>query len=163
MQRVVIFDLDGTTIDSAHRTPKMESGHTILPEYLRLKTRENVFKDALLPLAKQMKKMYEDIGTYVVVCTSRVMEKDDFDYLKAKGIHYNKMYSRPENCTEKDGKLKRTMFNKFLNLKQFKNIPVYFFDDMAENINTGRTYKRAGSDKRIITMNANFVNKKLTS
>ena len=156
MQRVVIFDLDGTTINSAHRTPKAETGHVLLPEYIRMKTRENIFKDTLLPLAKQLKKLYNDGLTYVVICTSRMMDKDDYDYLKANNIQYNKMLSRPDNCTLPDGKFKIMMFNKIRNLKQFKDLPFFFFDDMPENIKVGRKCN-------FVSIHADKVNKKLAA
>ena len=156
MQRVVIFDLDETTINSTHRTPRTEQGALILPEYFRLKTRENIFKDTLLPLAKQLKKLYNDGLTYVVICTARNMEKDDYDYLKMHNIKYNKILSRPKNCALSDGKFKLTMFNRIRNLKQFRHLPFFFFDDMPDNIRVGRKCN-------FVSLNANKINKKLAA
>jgi len=68
MKRVVIFDLDETVVDSAHRTPNHPDGTLNLPLYLTLKTRENTLRDKLLPLAKYWKSL--DLSETYVVSTS---------------------------------------------------------------------------------------------
>ena len=50
-KKIAIFDLDGTVIDSSHRTPNKPDGTLDLEGYFELRTRKNIFKDTLLPLA----------------------------------------------------------------------------------------------------------------
>ena len=74
-----IFDLDGTVIDSAHR-----QGET-LADWRRMNTVGNVMRDSLLPLAAKMQAAILD-GLDVWVCTSRVMGKADFAFLRLQGL-----------------------------------------------------------------------------
>jgi len=74
-----IFDLDGTVIDSAHR-----QGET-LADWRRMNTVGNVMRDSLLPLAAKMQGAILD-GLDVWVCTSRVMGKADFAFLRLQGL-----------------------------------------------------------------------------
>ena len=74
-----IFDLDGTVIDSAHR-----QGET-LADWRRMNTVGNVMRDGLLPLAGKMQAAILD-GLDVWVCTSRVMGKADFAFLRLQGL-----------------------------------------------------------------------------
>ena len=55
-KRVFIFDLDGTVIDSEHRTPRDENGKLILQQWFDLATPANIAKDTLLPLASLFRK-----------------------------------------------------------------------------------------------------------
>ena len=74
-----IFDLDGTVIDSAHR-----QGET-LADWRRMNTVGNIMRDGLLPLAGKMQTAIQD-GLDVWVCTSRVMGKADFAFLRLQGL-----------------------------------------------------------------------------
>lgn len=78
-----IFDLDGTVIDSAHR-----QGET-LADWRRMNTVGNVMRDSLLPLAAKMQGAILD-GLDVWVCTSRVMGKADFAFLRLQGLLPNR-------------------------------------------------------------------------
>ena len=75
-----IFDLDGTVIDSAHR-----QGDGSLNDWRRLNTVGNIMRDGLLPLAGKMQTAILD-GLDVWVCTSRVMGKADFAFLRLQGL-----------------------------------------------------------------------------
>ena len=74
-----IFDLDGTVIDSTHR-----QGDT-LADWRRMNTVGNIMSDRLLPLAGKMQTAIQD-GLDVWVCTSRVMGKADFAFLRLQGL-----------------------------------------------------------------------------
>lgn len=83
--KMLIFDLDETVIDSRHRTPNNPDGSLNLPAYIEKHTRENVFKDKLLPLANTLKKAVQS-GKSVVILTAREMSKADYDYLYFHGL-----------------------------------------------------------------------------
>ena len=75
-----IFDLDGTVIDSSHR-----QGDGSLDDWRRLNTVGNIMRDGLLPLAGKMQTAIQD-GLDVWVCTSRVMGKADFAFLRMRSL-----------------------------------------------------------------------------
>ena len=75
-----IFDLDGTVIDSAHR-----QGDGSLNDWRRLNTVGNIMRDGLLPLAAKMQTAIQD-GLDIWVCTSRVMGKADFAFLRLQNL-----------------------------------------------------------------------------
>ena len=82
---IFIFDLDGTTIDSSHRFTGTAEGKVDLAKWIEDSTRENIFKDTLLPLAKFMKSLMRQ-NANVWICTARNMKQDDFDFLAYHGI-----------------------------------------------------------------------------
>lgn len=131
MKRIVIFDLDETLIDSAHRTPNRADGTLDLERYFELKTRENTMQDSLLPLATIFKAL-DRSDNYIVICTARQMQDMDYEYLASQGLHYHKMLCRPVDGSEnhiRDGQLKRAKIQRLRNLRQFRNLPVVMFDD----------------------------------
>ena len=75
-----IFDLDGTVIDSSHR-----QGDGSLDDWRRLNTVGNIMRDGLLPLAGKLQTAIQD-GLDVWVCTSRVMGKADFAFLRMQSL-----------------------------------------------------------------------------
>ena len=75
-----IFDLDGTVVDSSHR-----QGDGSLNDWRRLNTVGNIMRDGLLPLAGKMQTAIQD-GLDVWVCTSRVMGKADFAFLRLQNL-----------------------------------------------------------------------------
>ena len=79
-----IFDLDGTVIDSAHR-----QGDGSLNDWRRLNTVGNIMRDGLLPLAGKMQTAIQD-GLDIWVCTSRVMGKADFAFLRLQNLLPNR-------------------------------------------------------------------------
>jgi phosphoglycolate phosphatase-like HAD superfamily hydrolase len=157
MKRIVIFDLDETIVDSAHRTPNHPDGTLNLPLYLSLKTRENTLKDGLLPLANFWKSL--DLSeNYVIVCTARTWADFDQEFLDMHGLVAHKILHRAgdgsENSTP-DGKLKRKWLG-MLNLKQFKKLPAIMFDDANKVISEIRSMG-------IVCLNAHKVNAKLSA
>ena len=130
-KRILIFDLDETLIDSKHRTPNHPDGTLDLENYFKNRTRDNIFRDTLLPLADYFKKL-DRSENYIVICTARTDSLDDRDYLAAKGLMAHKYYFRnPANDerTRKDYDLKARKINKLRGLRQFANLPVIMFDD----------------------------------
>lgn len=130
MKRIVIFDLDETVVDSAHRTPNHDDGTLNLPLYLQLKTRENTLRDGLLPLAKFWQSL--DLSeTYVIVCTARTWADFDQEFLDMHGLHAHKIIARFTEAekTLRDPELKRRGLSRLFNLRQFRNLPKYMFDD----------------------------------
>ena len=157
MKRIIVFDLDETIVDSSHRTPNHPDGTLNLPLYLQLKTRENTLRDSLLPLADFWRSL-DMSENYVVVCTARTWADFDQEFLDIHGLRAHKILAR---FTERqysmcDPDLKRESLQRLRNLRQFKNLPVYMWDDAKPVI---REMRRIG----IQCMNAVKVNQRLAA
>ena len=130
--KIRIYDLDGTIIDSSHRARHI-SGKLDLDHWKANNTKENIFKDDLLPMYWQLIADYKN-GDYIILCTAREMGKWDFEYLHSMGIYYDKILSRPIGVQTADWKLKRKLLNPFFNLKPFQKYEKYFYDDNNSNL-----------------------------
>ena len=60
---IYIFDLDGTVIDSSHRQLALPNGDIDLTHWKENSTKEKIFKDELLPLARYMKRAIANPNT----------------------------------------------------------------------------------------------------
>lgn len=93
--QILIFDLDQTLVCSKHRTPNNPDGTVNLDSYFNKRTRENIFKDTLLPLAHYMHEVMEN-GYITAICTARDMNQDDFDYLNEYNLIPNYIMQRAD-------------------------------------------------------------------
>ena len=130
IKNILIFDLDGTTIDSSHRQATKPDGTLDLAHWFDNATPEKIFADKLLPLSQQMSKRCK-AGDYVIVCTARSMQFADFEFLMNNGLCVDKIISRPHGDMTPDAELKRKQLSSLFNLKQFKNKNKVMFDDAA--------------------------------
>ena len=124
---ILIFDLDGTTIDSSHRHATLPDGTLNLAKWIENSTPEKIFQDQVLPLGKLVSKLGKK--HYTIICTARVLSHADLEFLMNNGICVDKIISRPLGNNTPDGELKKKQLNSFLSLKQFKNKNVIMFDD----------------------------------
>jgi FMN phosphatase YigB (HAD superfamily) len=157
-KRIVIFDLDETIIDSSHRTPNRPDGTLDLEKYFAMKNRESIFQDSLLPLASFFKTI-DRSENYVVICTARAMNCDDFDFLAHHGLDAHMIMCRPADGSEnhiKDPVLKARKIQRLRNLRQFRGKPVTMWDDSAPVI---RKMREIG----IACLNAVKVNQRLAA
>ena len=157
MKNIVIFDLDQTVIDSSHRNPNNSDGTINLEQYFKLRNRKNIFRDKLLPLAKIFKQL-KNSDNYIIVATARNIDHNDVDFLKANGLNADMILSRKwiiENAVP-DAELKARKLNSLFNLKQFKNVPKFMFDDAPKVISKMR-------ELGIVTLNAIKVNERLNN
>jgi hypothetical protein len=124
---ILIFDLDGTTIDSSHRHATLADGTLNLAKWIENSTPEKIFQDSVLPLGKLVSKLGKK--HYTIICTARVLSDADLEFLMDNGICVDKIISRPLGNNSPDGELKKRQLNSFLSLKQFQNKNVIMFDD----------------------------------
>lgn len=131
---LILYDLDDTVINSRHRTPNFSDGTLDLKKYMQLHTRENVFKDTLLPLAHIMRKQIRQ-GYNVGILTARDMKEADYDFLSINGILPRLIMSR-DNCKTKEHYFKSDGLYKLewlLKLKPESLENAVIFDD-SENV-----------------------------
>lgn len=152
----LIFDLDDTVINSAHRTPNFPDGTLNLQAYRESHTPENVAKDTLLPLAKIMQKAINQ-GYKVAILTARDMKECDYAFLARHGIYAKHIYSRDKCKTKKhynmnDGEYKTTWFSKMP--KSLKKNHVIMFDD-------SKVVKKEMRKIGVVCLCAHKINRKL--
>jgi len=127
---IYIFDLDGTTIDSSHRFTGTAEGKINLAKWIEDSTRENIFKDSILPLAKYMKALMK-ANANVWICTARNMGKADFDFLDFHGIKAKTILCRKDGDHRADAEMKISKLKRLFNLKQYQGSDKIMFDDNA--------------------------------
>jgi len=129
-KRVFIFDLDGTVIDSEHRTPRDSEGKLILQKWFDLATPSNIAKDTLLPLASLFRKAKQR-RHHVVICTARTLTHADRAFLARHALAAPIVLSRPEGDTTPDGIFKKQLLEDLFKIR-FHNMKKIMFDDNDE-------------------------------
>lgn len=110
--KFIIFDLDGTCIDSTHRQNTLPDGSLDLDHWFEHNTPEKIAKDSLLPLANLFKR-HTQSENFVIVCTARQMIDADFDFLEANGLIADHIIHRPHGNMEADADLKVKQLREF--------------------------------------------------
>lgn len=100
-----IFDLDGTLINSSHRSVTDSGGNLNLAQWIENSTPEKVAKDGLLPMVGIIRKV-NMLRNDIILLTARVMGPPDFIFLVDNSIPHHKVISRPNGCKMKDAELK---------------------------------------------------------
>jgi hypothetical protein len=133
INRVSIYDMDGTIVCSLHRYRTIidENGEKIDLGYWR----ENEYKaldDSLLPLAEQYKADLSDENCYVIIATARVLRTNDYTFITDILGEPDYIISRTDGDSISGGKLKINGLAKFFNLNNFKNAEFTFYEDNAQ-------------------------------
>ena len=131
-----IFDLDGTVIDSSHRLGDS------LDDWRRLNTADNIAADSCLPLFDQMLDAIND-GLDVIICTSRVMGKYDFQWLQANGVDGITILCRANGDDRNCGFFKLSLLHDYakslgMTWARFRRTSI-MFDDSTDVQNTLRS------------------------
>lgn len=149
---VVAWDLDGTLIDSSHRATFKENGDFNLEAWIEDCTKENIFKDSLLPLS-DLYFEFKKTGFTQICVTARQMTQHDFDYLKANGLEFDMILHR-QNSNELDQVLKDKKLNEYFSQRGY--LPFMAFDDKEDNL---KIFDKYG----FRTFQAIYMNEKLNS
>ena len=143
---IYIFDLDHTVIDSSHRQLTRADGSLDLDHWIENCTREKIYQDKLLPLARLMRSAYSQ-GHQVIVCTARVLSVWDHAFLADHDLKAHAILSRPMGCADADDLLKENLLFDY-----FQGVPLarwtrqaYFYDD---NKNVLKMAKKLGIHAR---------------
>lgn len=171
----VIFDLDGTVIDSSHRHATNSDGSIDLAHWFSNATPEKIMADTLLPLAKVMRSYFAQ-GHVIIICTARCFQPADYDFLSENSIPYHYLLTRqgrfvtpdsPEYANSYhgfigdgrgDGEMKVSMLTKLAKSMGYADLPdmgAIMFDDNLRVI-------QAMLDNRVACLNAVEVNDLLT-
>lgn len=129
-----VYDIDGVLVDTSHRYRNKPDGTIDLDYWLQNRTRENIARDKLLPLIKKYRRDLADPHIYVILCTARQDHELDREFFAKNLGNPNRIYMRPPGNNEPDGKLKRRVLSRLFNLKQFKHLPRFFWEDNLKNI-----------------------------
>ena len=103
--RAVIFDLDGTVIDSTHRQATKADGSLDLDHWFVNNTPDKILADSLLPLAESMRAVMA-AGHKVVICTARAIQPADKLFLAINRLAYDALLHREIGNMEPDASLK---------------------------------------------------------
>ena len=109
----VIFDLDGTVIDSDHRYQSKADGTIDLQHWFDNATPEMTAKDRLLPLARAMRSIYA-AGHTVIICTARCFQAADHKFLRDNNIPYHELFTRQGRFVARDSEEYATSFYGFI-------------------------------------------------
>lgn len=152
----LIFDLDETVIDSAHRTPNNPDGTLNLAAYIANHTPENVFKDKLLPLAGYMKAAIL-AGHDVAILTARDMAFCDYQFLVKHGIAPAHIFSR-DRCNDP---VHYKMSDGAYKVEWFRKMPKFLTEQHCIMFDDSKPVKAAMRRIGVTTLCAHKINKKL--
>ena len=130
INRVSIYDMDGTIVDSSHRyrTITDENGTRIDLDHWR----ENeclAMNDSLLPMAEQYRADLKDESCYVIIATARVMHDPDWQFVRESLGMPDYFISRKDGDSQSGKTLKINGLAKFFNLVTFKDAEFTFYED----------------------------------
>jgi hydroxymethylpyrimidine pyrophosphatase-like HAD family hydrolase len=130
INRVAIYDMDGTIVDSSHRyrTIVDESGERIDLDFWR-ENEDLAMQDGLLPLYEQYRRDLQDENCYVIIATARVMNSPDWQFVKEILGEPDYFISRKAGDDVSGKTLKINGLAKFFNLITFKNAEFVFYED----------------------------------
>jgi hypothetical protein len=121
----VVFDLDGTVINSDHRKVTRSDGSIDLAHWRENCTRQKILQDSLLPLAQSMKNC-RLAGYKIIICTARIIQQADLEFLDLHGLYYDAILHRVLGDERPDAILKAELLQKYFD-NDFNN--VIMFDD----------------------------------
>ena len=134
----VIFDLDGTVIDSDHRKATKSDGSLDLDHWFENNVPEKVLADSLLPLADSMRQIYA-AGHTVIVCTARSIQTPEIQAAHDKffldnNIPFHVFLNREPGNMESDATLKVRLLETYFQSLGFSSAreatPIMFDDNL---------------------------------
>lgn len=130
---MLIFDLDHTVICSKHRQSTLADGSLDLAHWIENNTPEKIAKDSLLPISKIMIEA-KKVGNVVGICTARVLQQADYDFLSANGLQYDFVLSRKMGDNTGDADLKENLLREYatthnIDFNDFCRMIDLFYDD----------------------------------
>lgn len=129
----VIFDLDGTVIDSTHRQATKADGSLDLDHWFENNTADRIMADSLLPLADSMRALAA-AGHKIVICTARAIQPADKLFLAVNRLPFDALLHREIGNMESDASLKIRLLEAYFIAEGFDNAaqakPIMFDDNL---------------------------------
>ena len=119
---LIVYDLDGTLIDSSHRYRNKPCGSIDLEYWFANATPENIAKDKLKPLVNKFRRHAMESSADVIICTARTMSDADYDFLEEHGLHIVPCLSREPGDNRSDADIKEELIDAYLDLFHHKCI-----------------------------------------
>ena len=136
-KKIHVYDLDGVLVDTAHRYRNKPDGSIDLDYWFANRTKEKIALDTLLPHAQQYMDDCVDPHTYTIICTSRMYNVLDIEFIVGHLGAPDKLIMRPETQMKaRDDFLKFNQLRQVFNLRQFKNLRRVLWEDNPQNIDT---------------------------
>ncbi|MFI3219374.1 MAG: hypothetical protein QX189_09665 [Methylococcales bacterium] len=133
IQRVTIWDMDGTIVDSSHRYRTItENGKTRIDLQFWRDNEPLAMSDTLLPLSSQYRADLADPHCFVIIATARVMANPDWQFVREILGEPDYFISRKDGDCRSGATLKINGLTKFFNLKNFKNAVCTFYEDNTD-------------------------------
>jgi hypothetical protein len=131
----VIFDLDGTVIDSRHRQATKADGSLDLEHWIERNKPDMIMRDTLLPLARVMRIIKRSGRHKVIVCTARAYQIADEEFLGMHGLDYDVYLSRAaKGDMRDDASLKVQLLSDYFKNQGFRSVeaakPIMFEDNL---------------------------------
>jgi len=137
----VIFDLDGTVIDSTHRQATKADGSLDLDHWFENNTADKIMADSLLPLAESMRAIMA-AGHKIVICTARAIQPADKLFLAVNRLAYDALLHREIGNMEGDASLKIRLLEEYFIGEGFNcaaDAKAIMFDDNLKVIEAMRS------------------------
>lgn len=133
INRVAIYDMDGTIVDSSHRyrTIVDDAGERIDLGFWQ-ENAHLAMQDGLLPLYQQYRHDLGDPNCYVIIATARVMYAADWEFVDKILGAPDYFISRREGDSQSGKTLKINGLAKFFNLTTFQSAEFVFYEDNME-------------------------------
>jgi len=131
LKKIHVYDMDGVLVDTSHRY-RNHNGAIDLDHW-----RANCHKvdlDTLLPHAAKFAADCANSEIYVILCTARQYHPRDISFIYSRLGNPDKIIMRPYGDNSPDAKLKRRHLARLFNLRQFKHLPRFFWEDNKRNI-----------------------------
>lgn len=129
----VIFDLDGTVINSDHRKATKADGSLDLDHWFENNTPDKIARDSLLPLARIMRNI-KAAGHTVIICTARSFQVADLDFLYDNNLPFDVLLYREPGNMEGDDSLKVRLLSDYFASKGYSSVaaakPIMFDDNL---------------------------------
>lgn len=129
--KLIVWDLDLTLVDSSHRMRFDKNGAFDLEFWINNATKENIFKDKLLPLYFKYEE-FKAKGFKQALITARSLKEADVDYLYFNKLSFNAGIYHREKSLVSDKELKEKYTDILINELGYK--PYMAFDDKSENL-----------------------------
>lgn len=133
IQRVAVYDMDGTIVDSSHRYRTIidDAGERIDLTHWR-ENQHLAMDDSLLPLAEQYRQDLRNENCFTIIATAREMHAPDWEFVEQVLGMPDHFISRKSGDNQSGKTLKINGLARFFNLKNFKDADFVFFEDNVQ-------------------------------